>query len=210
VTAAGVRAVTHHRPPHHGPAPSLTSTTATTGPSSWPNPAVPPPSNATSRTAGHRRRVPRSRPRPHPHRGPRPTALESTTVTGHCRPADPLPRIRHPPGPPPPRPAPQTRRGHDRRAEGCCGLAGDVCFEAQHYGTSLAVADLALTPRLDATTTLHPPSWWRTASAARPGSTTLTEGRAIHALHLEELLDPAPKRRAEATAAESGCTDDRP
>ncbi|MDQ1072495.1 hypothetical protein [Streptomyces canus] len=35
-------------------------------------------------------------------------------------------------------------------AEGCCGLAGNFGFGARHYGTSMAVADLAPKPRLDA------------------------------------------------------------
>lgn len=32
---------------------------------------------------------------------------------------------------------------------GCCGLAGNFGFEAKHYETSIAVADVALTPALD-------------------------------------------------------------
>ncbi|RZS43785.1 FAD/FMN-containing dehydrogenase [Herbihabitans rhizosphaerae] len=34
-------------------------------------------------------------------------------------------------------------------ATGCCGLAGNFGFEAQHYDTSMAVADLALRPALE-------------------------------------------------------------
>jgi Fe-S oxidoreductase len=34
------------------------------------------------------------------------------------------------------------------RVEGCCGLAGNFGFEREHYQTSLAVADLSLTPML--------------------------------------------------------------
>ncbi|EFL30034.1 FAD binding oxidoreductase [Streptomyces viridochromogenes DSM 40736] len=73
-------------------------------------------------------------------------------------------------------------------AEGCCGLAGNFGFEAEHYDTSVAVADLALTPRLDALE-------GRTVVADGFSCATqidhLAGDRGVRALHLAELLDPA-------------------
>ncbi|MEU0391130.1 FAD-binding and (Fe-S)-binding domain-containing protein, partial [Streptomyces chartreusis] len=75
-------------------------------------------------------------------------------------------------------------------AEGCCGLAGNFGFEAQHYDTSMAVADLALKPRLDNLD-------GRTVVADGFSCATqvdhLVGDRGICALHLAELLDPAPR-----------------
>ncbi|MEV7997265.1 hypothetical protein AB0O67_36930 [Streptomyces sp. NPDC086077] len=76
-------------------------------------------------------------------------------------------------------------------AEGCCGLAGNFGFEEQHYDTSLAVAGLALTPRLD-----ELPDGGRTVVVADGFSCATQIGhlagdRGVHAVHLAELLDPA-------------------
>ncbi|MEV3971472.1 FAD-binding and (Fe-S)-binding domain-containing protein [Streptomyces sp. NPDC050698] len=97
------------------------------------------------------------------------------------------------------RPADLLRRlgaGRVDEAEGCCGLAGNFGFEAQHYDTSIAVADLALKPRLD-------------ALGGRPvvadGFSCATQidhlagDRDVRALHLAELLDPAADRPGETT-----------
>ncbi|MEV5439988.1 FAD-binding and (Fe-S)-binding domain-containing protein [Streptomyces sp. NPDC052682] len=76
-------------------------------------------------------------------------------------------------------------------AEGCCGLAGNFGFEAEHYETSLAVADLALRPRLDQL-------GGRTVVADGFSCATqidhLAGDRGVRALHLAELLDPAADR----------------
>ncbi|NGY62360.1 FAD-binding oxidoreductase [Lentzea sp. NEAU-D13] len=72
-------------------------------------------------------------------------------------------------------------------AEGCCGLAGNFGFEAEHYDTSMAVADLSLRPRLD-----EEPD----AVVVADGFSCATQidhlagGRGVRALHLAELLDP--------------------
>ncbi|MER5182319.1 FAD-binding and (Fe-S)-binding domain-containing protein [Streptomyces sp. NPDC002896] len=78
-------------------------------------------------------------------------------------------------------------------AEGCCGLAGNFGFEEQHYDTSMAVADLALKPRLDkvadgptARTVVVADGF---SCATQVGH--LAGGRGVRALHLAELLDPA-------------------
>ncbi|PTH83466.1 FAD-binding oxidoreductase [Streptomyces sp. A244] len=78
-------------------------------------------------------------------------------------------------------------------AEGCCGLAGNFGFEAQHYDTSIAVADLALKPRLD------------TRPVIADGFSCATQidhlagDQGIRALHLAELLDPAADQPGETT-----------
>jgi Fe-S oxidoreductase len=89
------------------------------------------------------------------------------------------------------RPADLLRRlgvGSVDEAEGCCGLAGNFGFEAQHYDTSMAVAELALKPRLD-----HLDG--RTVVADGFSCATqidhLAGDRGVRALHLVELLDPA-------------------
>ncbi|HSY00213.1 MAG TPA: 4Fe-4S dicluster domain-containing protein, partial [Streptomyces sp.] len=75
-------------------------------------------------------------------------------------------------------------------AEGCCGLAGNFGFEEQHYDTSMAVADLALKPRLDGITPDAP------AVVVADGFSCVTQidhlagDRGVRALHLAELLDP--------------------
>ncbi|MFJ2607902.1 FAD-binding and (Fe-S)-binding domain-containing protein [Streptomyces sp. NPDC087425] len=103
----------------------------------------------------------------------------------------------------------QTRRPADllRRfgvravdeAEGCCGLAGNFGFEAQHHATSLAVADLALKPRLDrvddATGTVVVADGFSCATQIDH----LAGDRGVRALHLAELLDPAAVRPGETS-----------
>ncbi|WP_376770803.1 heterodisulfide reductase-related iron-sulfur binding cluster [Lentzea indica] len=69
-------------------------------------------------------------------------------------------------------------------AEGCCGLAGNFGFEAEHYDTSMAVADRSLRPRLD----------------ENPDAVVVADGfscatqvghlAGVRAVHLAELLDP--------------------
>ncbi|MEU2537875.1 FAD-binding and (Fe-S)-binding domain-containing protein [Streptomyces iakyrus] len=81
-------------------------------------------------------------------------------------------------------------------AEGCCGLAGNFGFEAEHYDTSIAVADLALTPRLDA---LDARPVIADGFSCATQIDHLTTGQNIHARHLAELLDPAPGRPDEAS-----------
>jgi Fe-S oxidoreductase len=72
-------------------------------------------------------------------------------------------------------------------AEGCCGLAGNFGFEAEHYDTSMAVANLSLRPRLD-----EMPD----AVVVADGFSCATQvdhiagGRGVRAVHLAELLDP--------------------
>ncbi|MFF8395349.1 FAD-binding and (Fe-S)-binding domain-containing protein [Streptomyces sp. NPDC016172] len=89
------------------------------------------------------------------------------------------------------RPADLLRRlgvGKVDEAEGCCGLAGNFGFEAEHYDTSMAVADLALKPRLDA---LDGRPVVADGFSCATQIDHLTAGQDIRALHLAELLDPA-------------------
>ncbi|KOU77104.1 FAD-linked oxidase [Streptomyces sp. MMG1533] len=78
-------------------------------------------------------------------------------------------------------------------AEGCCGLAGNFGFEEQHYDTSMAVADLALKPRLDG---IHAIEGAMPTVVVADGFSCATQidhlagDRGIRALHLAELLDP--------------------
>ena len=76
-------------------------------------------------------------------------------------------------------------------AEGCCGLAGNFGFEAQHYDTSMAVADLALKPRLDDITQDTPTVVVADGFSCATQIDHLAGDRGIRALHLAELLDPA-------------------
>ncbi|MEU9171971.1 FAD-binding and (Fe-S)-binding domain-containing protein [Streptomyces sp. NPDC048420] len=102
------------------------------------------------------------------------------------------------------RPADLLRRLGVRKvdeAEGCCGLAGNFGFEEQHYDTSVAVADLALKPRLDGIDETAPDGT-RTAVVADGFSCAtqidhLAGDRDVRALHLAELLDPAADRPGE-------------
>ncbi|WP_420041460.1 FAD-binding and (Fe-S)-binding domain-containing protein [Gordonia sp. MP11Mi] len=80
-----------------------------------------------------------------------------------------------------------------REATGCCGVAGNFGFEADHYETSMAVAEQALAPAL----------------RDSDGATVLTDGFSCHmqvrqltgdrssdaSAHLAQILDPAPERR---------------
>ncbi|WP_285781933.1 FAD-binding and (Fe-S)-binding domain-containing protein [Microbispora sp. NBRC 16548] len=77
-----------------------------------------------------------------------------------------------------------------RESAGCCGVAGNFGFEAQHFQMSMRVAEQSLAPALRDT----------------PGLPVLTDGFSCHmqvrqldpgrtAMHLAELLDPAPEER---------------
>lgn len=74
--------------------------------------------------------------------------------------------------------------------EGCCGLAGNFGFEEQHYATAMAVADLALRPRLD--------DLPDDTTVVADGFSCATQidhiagERGVRPLHLADLLDPAP------------------
>ncbi|MCX5250585.1 FAD-binding oxidoreductase [Streptomyces sp. NBC_00201] len=95
------------------------------------------------------------------------------------------------------RPADLLRRlGADKvdEAEGCCGLAGNFGFEEQHYDTSMAVADLALKPRLDAIDRAAPAVVVADGFSCATQIDHLAGDRDIRALHLAELLDPAADR----------------
>jgi FAD/FMN-containing dehydrogenase/Fe-S oxidoreductase len=86
-------------------------------------------------------------------------------------------------------------RGVDE-AEGCCGLAGNFGFEAQHYDTSIAVAGQALTPRLD---NLCGRPVVADGFSCATQIDHLAGDQDIRALHLAELLDPAADRPGETT-----------
>ncbi|MFJ4535307.1 FAD-binding and (Fe-S)-binding domain-containing protein [Streptomyces tibetensis] len=86
-------------------------------------------------------------------------------------------------------------RGVDE-AEGCCGLAGNFGFEAEHYDTSMAVADLALKPRLDH---LDGRPVVADGFSCATQIDHLAGDRGIRALHLAELLDPAADRPEETS-----------
>ncbi|AZQ39820.1 FAD-binding oxidoreductase [Streptomyces cyaneochromogenes] len=79
-------------------------------------------------------------------------------------------------------------------AEGCCGLAGNFGFEEQHYDTSMAVADLALKPRLDDIDPGTPAVVVADGFSCATQIDHLAGDRGIRALHLAELLDPAADR----------------
>ncbi|MER6423794.1 hypothetical protein [Streptomyces sp. NPDC001137] len=92
-----------------------------------------------------------------------------------------------------PRSADERVRNVDE-AEGCCGLAGNFGFKAQHYDTSTAVADLALKPRLDAIDQETPAVAVADGSGCATQIDHLAGDRGIRALHLAELRDPAADR----------------
>ncbi|MFI6810084.1 FAD-binding and (Fe-S)-binding domain-containing protein [Streptomyces luteogriseus] len=81
-------------------------------------------------------------------------------------------------------------------AEGCCGLAGNFGFEAEHYDTSIAVADLALTPRLDQ---LDGRPVVADGFSCATQIDHLAGDRDVRALHLAELLDPAADQLGETS-----------
>ena len=76
-----------------------------------------------------------------------------------------------------------------KQATGCCGVAGNFGFEAQHYDVSMAVAEQSLAPALRETS---------------DGTPILTDGFSCHmqvrqvldnhsngaSSHLAELIDP--------------------
>ncbi|MFC9504294.1 FAD-binding and (Fe-S)-binding domain-containing protein [Streptomyces sp. NPDC057002] len=97
------------------------------------------------------------------------------------------------------RPADLLRRLGVRKvdeAEGCCGLAGNFGFEAEHYDTSIAVADLALKPRLDE---LDGRPVVADGFSCATQIDHLAGDRGIRALHLAELLDPGADRPGETS-----------
>ncbi|MYT10396.1 MULTISPECIES: FAD-binding and (Fe-S)-binding domain-containing protein, partial [Streptomyces] len=79
-------------------------------------------------------------------------------------------------------------------AEGCCGLAGNFGFEEQHYDTSMAVADLALKPRLDGIDQDTPTVVVADGFSCATQIDHLAGAQGVRALHLAELLDPAADR----------------
>jgi FAD/FMN-containing dehydrogenase/Fe-S oxidoreductase len=84
-------------------------------------------------------------------------------------------------------------------AEGCCGLAGNFGFEEQHYDTSMAVADLALKPRLDGLDQQTPSVVVADGFSCATQIDHLAGDRGVRALHLAELLDPAADRPGETS-----------
>ncbi|MFJ4466751.1 FAD-binding and (Fe-S)-binding domain-containing protein [Streptomyces sp. NPDC089424] len=98
------------------------------------------------------------------------------------------------------RPADLLRRlgaGQVDEAEGCCGLAGDFGFEERHYDTSMAVAGLALTPRLRELPADGPAVVVADGFSCATQIGHLAADREIHAVHLAQLLDPAADRSGE-------------
>ncbi|WP_188194701.1 FAD-binding and (Fe-S)-binding domain-containing protein [Nonomuraea sp. SYSU D8015] len=84
-------------------------------------------------------------------------------------------------------------------AEGCCGLAGNFGFEAQHYDTSMAVAGLALRPRLDELGDGGEGVVVADGFGCATQVKHLGSGRGITAVHLAELLDPGPATQTDIT-----------
>ncbi|MES4903143.1 MULTISPECIES: FAD-binding and (Fe-S)-binding domain-containing protein [unclassified Streptomyces] len=84
-------------------------------------------------------------------------------------------------------------------AEGCCGLAGNFGFEEQHYDTSMAVADLALKPRLDGIGEDTPTIVVADGFSCATQIDHLAGDRGIRAVHLAELLDPAADQPGETS-----------
>lgn len=89
-------------------------------------------------------------------------------------------------------------------ATGCCGVAGNFGFEAEHYSISVAVADHALRPALEATAGSGVDGACGDGDNDGAGAIpVLTDGFSCHqqvahlapdrpGLHLAELLDPRP------------------
>jgi FAD/FMN-containing dehydrogenase/Fe-S oxidoreductase len=75
-----------------------------------------------------------------------------------------------------------------RDASGCCGVAGNFGFERQHYDLSMKVAENALAPALRSTGDVVP--------VLADGFSCAMQVRQLEdsrpALHLAQLLDPAP------------------
>ncbi|MFI9761293.1 FAD-binding and (Fe-S)-binding domain-containing protein [Streptomyces sp. NPDC051963] len=79
---------------------------------------------------------------------------------------------------------------HVDEAGGCCGLAGNFGFEAEHYATSMIVAGLSLAPKLaalEATDTVLADGF-----SCRTQAAHLTGPDGPQARHLAQLLDPNP------------------
>ncbi|MFI9630625.1 FAD-binding and (Fe-S)-binding domain-containing protein [Streptomyces sp. NPDC052042] len=77
--------------------------------------------------------------------------------------------------------------GRVTEATGCCGVAGNFGFEREHYSLSMAVADLALAPCLEAAEPGTPVL--ADGFGCRTQIDQLTAGREPGAVHLAELLD---------------------
>jgi len=75
---------------------------------------------------------------------------------------------------------------HVREATGCCGVAGNFGFEAEHYDISLRVAEQALLPAVQQTSTTTPVL--SDGFSCRMQLNHLAGDR--RSLHLAELLDP--------------------
>ena len=84
-------------------------------------------------------------------------------------------------------------------AVGCCGVAGNFGFEAEHYDVSMRVADTALVPALrrapsDATVLTDGFSCAMQIAQLEPGR---------RATHLAEILDPGPRPARPGPATEA-------
>ncbi|MEV5532667.1 FAD-binding and (Fe-S)-binding domain-containing protein [Streptomyces prunicolor] len=80
--------------------------------------------------------------------------------------------------------------GEVDEANGCCGLAGNFGFEAEHYDTSMAVGALSLAPKLAA---LDPDAKiLADGFSCRTQAAHLTGPDGPQARHLAQLLDPNP------------------
>jgi FAD/FMN-containing dehydrogenase/Fe-S oxidoreductase len=77
-----------------------------------------------------------------------------------------------------------------REAEGCCGLAGNFGFEAEHYGMSMDVAEHSLRPGLAALS--DDAVVLADGFSCQTQITHLSGPGGPRAVHLAELLDPLP------------------
>jgi FAD/FMN-containing dehydrogenase/Fe-S oxidoreductase len=86
-----------------------------------------------------------------------------------------------------------------REATGCCGVAGNFGFEAQHYDVSMAVAELSLAPALRSDNQDVP--------VLTDGFSCLMQVRQLdetrNAVHLAQLLDPGTALVARPAGAET-------
>lgn len=81
--------------------------------------------------------------------------------------------------------------------EGCCGLAGNLGFEEQHYDTSMAGAGRALKPSLEGLDESTPTVVVADGFCCATQIDHLVGDRGVRALHLAELLDPTADRPGE-------------
>ncbi|MEU5645257.1 FAD-binding and (Fe-S)-binding domain-containing protein [Streptomyces milbemycinicus] len=79
---------------------------------------------------------------------------------------------------------------HIDEASGCCGLAGNFGFEAEHYDTSMAVAGLSLAPKLAALEATD--AVLADGFSCRTQAAHLTGPDGPQARHLAQLFDPDP------------------